>query len=145
MSNTPKQLWAQRFGTEHAGKMVVFQEPGDTYQMERKGRVVGFYLNLAEVVIEVEFEPKYPIDYTLPYLTGTFAPDRGIMTPKSVSTFLSQPAYRKYILVPVNEVKLDTSAKDPRFPGVCTRCKAPAFVTFQFVECSNRACYCFKP
>ena len=125
--------------------MVIFQEPGDSWNVERKVRVVGYYLNMAEVVIEVEYEPKYPVDFSLSYLTGTFAPNRDMITPKSLPGFLSQPAYRKYLLVPVSEVTLDTSAKDSRFPCVCTRCKAPAFVTFQFVECSNRACYCFKP
>jgi hypothetical protein len=124
MPDDYQRKYAKKFAFANAGKIVYFVELEGSEK--REGRIVGYYEELAQVVIECAHEPKYPIDPLQTYL-------------KPVA-MLEMNRNRKYVCVPPYLIDTVAYARDARFPHDCPRCHSPAFILFRSVECSSVAC-----
>lgn len=126
MPDLLQQNYAKKFAFEAAGKTVLFRETeGD---LKREGRVVGYYPAMAQVVLELVSEPRFPIDPLSTYL-------------KPVAP-LEMNRSRWYICVELGLIDVGVRMKDSRYPGTCPRCSAPAYVGVvpSSVDCSNFNC-----
>lgn len=108
----------------HAGRTLWFQEV--EHGGKKLGRVVGFYYDMAQILVEVAGAPvQYEVDPTLPCFT--------IVVPRldSSKSFAS-----------IDVFLLDTNSKQRsvRYPHDCPRCQNPALIFFRTVECSNFGC-----
>lgn len=92
----------------------------------RIGRIVGYYYDMAQLVIECSFAPLYSVDPQMYHiqLTAGF-----------------RPGYLQYTCVDVFLVDETARGKDSKYPHFCPRCQAPAFVLFRTVECTALGCY----
>jgi hypothetical protein len=124
MPSTSLKVFAQDRAYKMAGYMVWFREMAHTER--RLGRVVGYYYDMAQLVIECSFTPMYTIDPLSNHIniTANFRPGLGW----------------KYTLVDVFLVDEEVKAKDARYPHACPKCGSRALVLFRTVECSNGAC-----
>jgi len=122
--------YAKNKAYELAGRMVWFREVDEG--SKTMGRVVGYYYDMAQLLIECDVKPDLPVD---PYLTP-------------YHTVVSLSAGRHhYCLTPYHLVDVGKDPKNPRFPHDCPRCHRPALVFFRTVECSNISCihYTVRP
>jgi hypothetical protein len=107
-----------------AGKIVWFRE---TAQGEKRlARVIGYYYNMAQMVLECSFSPQYTVDPRMSHITLT-------------ANFRKGPGWQ-YTCVDVFLVDEELRAKTAEHPHNCPRCGSPSFNLFRTVECTNFAC-----
>lgn len=117
----------KNFALAKAGAMVNFIEGNVAGGEVRIGRVVGYYYGMSQLIVEVDFQPKYAISMPYTHVTEVAKVDRTKM----------------HTMVGWEELT-GGSVKDPKHPHACPRCQFPALRLFSTIECSNPSCPCYK-
>jgi len=118
--------WAKNRANQMAGHVVAFREVQGGQQ--RMGRVVGYYYDMAQIVLEVAFGPLADVDPHMKHLQLTANFRSGHWWYTCVDVFLVD-----------EQVK-----KTPTHPHSCPRCGSPSFNLFRTVECSKYDCANYK-
>jgi hypothetical protein len=121
-----RQERIKQFAEAKKGQRVSFVE-GSGLDI-RVGRVVGYYYSMSQVIVEVDFRPKYSID--LPYSHVTVIAD------------LDNNLF--HCMVGWEELRGGELPKDPKNPHKCPRCGSQCMQLYWQVECTNPACPCYK-
>ena len=111
-----------------AGQLVWFREVNGG--SEKLGRVVGYYYEMAQLVMEMTTRPMTSVDPLLHYYT-------------LVANFRPGSVY--YTLVDVFQIDGSRATKSARYPHECLSCGQDAFILFRTIECSNYSCKHYRP
>ena len=115
--------FARNRADKMAGYVVWFrEEPGGEKKL---GRVVGYYYDMAQIVIECAWKPTYTVDPQAHHLTMTAGFRQGTWHYTCVAAIL---------------VDEEQKQKSSRYPHTCLVCGGNAFILFRTIECSNTAC-----
>ncbi len=120
--------FAKTRATDLAGKKVWFSEVEGGSKSQ--GVVVGYYYDMAKVVMECDTEVRWPVDPGLSYFT--------MLRP------LRQHGFRQYCMVEPHLIDLKRKSKTSAHPHECPRCHWACMTIFRTVECTNISCLNYK-
>ncbi len=106
------------------GKQVWFSETEGGPKV--RGVVVGYYYDMAKVIMECDYEVRWPVDPGLSYFT--------MLRP------LRQHGFRQYCMAEPHLIDVSRQSLSSRHPHECPRCHWPSLVIFRTVECTNIVC-----
>ncbi len=122
------QNWAKARAEELVGKKVWFTEVDGA--VKTHGIVVGYYWNMAKVIIECDHEVRWPVDPALSYFT--------MLRP------LRQHGFTQYAMVDPGSIDTNRPSRSSLRPHECPRCHWPCLMFFRTVECTNISCQNYK-
>lgn len=120
--------FARNQARHFAGRVVWFQEvEGGTKKL---GRVVGYYYDMAQLLMEVVGAPvQYAVEPTHHVFT---------LVVKKLDTS------KRFCSIDVFLLDTNSPQKSNRYPHSCPRCQNPALIFFRTVECSNFGCPSYR-
>lgn len=118
----------KQYAMAKAGQRVGFVEGNEIGGDVKTGRVVGYYLGMCQVIVEVDFHPRFGISIPSAHVTLLVAHDSG----------------KNHCMVGWDELRGGPLPKDKEHPHTCDRCGSPSLNLFRFIECTNPVCPCYK-
>ena len=120
--------FAKARATDLVGRTVWFAEVEGAFKSQ--GVVVGYYYDMAKVIMECDHEVRWPVDPNLSYFT--------MLRP------LRQHGFRQYCMAEPHLIDISRPGRTSLRPHVCTRCGWACLTIFRTVECTNISCPSYK-